>query len=110
MSLASSDDGPVSCISSIGVVTAATQYAVETMNNFRGSVPTTQLVAGSANAFQSDPNGTRCTLGGGHFHTASAFIRFRDQDACEMECVMTCVNLEDPQQAVQLLDSGIKPS
>ena len=109
MSLASSDDGSASCIPSIDVVTAATRHAVETMNNFRGSVPT-RLVSGLANAFQSDPNGTRCTLESGHFHTASAFIRFRDQRACEMECVMTCVNLEDPQQAVQLLDSGIKSS
>lgn len=109
MSLVSNNDGHASCTSEIGVVTAATQHAVETMNDFRGSVPT-QLVNGLAKAFQSVGNETRGTSKGGHFHTASAYIRFKDQLACKMECVMTYANLEEPQLAVQLLytrvDSG----
>jgi hypothetical protein len=99
MSLVSNDDGHASCIPEIGVVTAATQHAVETMNDFRGSVPT-QLISGLAEAFPSVSNGTRCTSEGDHYHTASAYIRFQDQHAYEMECVMTYANLEEPQQAV----------
>ena len=106
MSLASNDDCPVACIPTIGVVTAATKHAVKTMNDFRGSIPT-RLVAGLANAFPSVPNGSKCTSDSDHFHAASAYIRFRDLDACEMECVMTCANLEGPQQAVHLLDIGM---
>jgi hypothetical protein len=106
MSLVSNDGGPASCIPNFEVVTAATQHTVEAMNDFRGSIPT-QLVSGLAKAFPSVGNETRGTSEGDHYHTASAHIRFRDQFACEMECVLTYANLEEPQQAVQLLDTRV---